>query len=359
MPIRTHKHHRKAEAVRLRTETVHALSRPRLIRVNNRSAALLVSQQWADNYAFCWSVPLLSPEQTLTGVLQLGFQEPRQWLPRERLLLVKAVESCRTAIERLQLLQDLSSRERQISALGRRLLHAEEVERHRISRELHDEAGQSLLCIRLQLEMMEHSAEASSGRLQEQLASTRQLAETTIIEMRRMIAALSPAALETLGLETALRQMVGRIRNVFGGSIRIQVSPLPRLPHATQIIVYRLAQECCNNAIKHSSANSLNISVSYSDKTIRLEVADDGVGFDVHQALSKQDSFGLSGMRERVALLGGGFEVESRREGKASRFPRRSADSKASRCGLAGQVGTNIKLTIPVEPEVVGSQRAS
>jgi two-component system sensor histidine kinase DegS len=133
--------------------------------------------------------------------------------------------------------------------------------------------------------------------------------------MRRLIAALSPAVLEQLGLGAALRQLLNRFRRLHPCRMKLQMSKLEALPQQTQIIVYRLMQECCNNIGKHSAATQVNISLNFADETLRLGVEDNGVGFNVGEALLRRDSFGLSGMRERVALLGGKFHAESRTEG--------------------------------------------
>ena len=87
------------------------------------------------------------------------------------------------------------------------------------------------------------------------------------------------------------------------------------LPQQVEVISYRLLQECFNNIGKHSGATHVNISLASADGKLRLVVDDNGVGFNIDEALAKRESFGLSGMRERVALLGGEFHVESRTEG--------------------------------------------
>jgi signal transduction histidine kinase len=133
--------------------------------------------------------------------------------------------------------------------------------------------------------------------------------------MRRLIAALSPAVLEQLGLGAALRQLVNRFQRLHQCRVKLQLSKMGLLPQQIEIIAYRLVQECFNNIGKHSSATSVNISLVSADGKLKLTVEDNGVGFNVTEALAKRESFGLSGMRERVALLGGEFEVESRTEG--------------------------------------------
>ena len=146
-----------------------------------------------------------------------------------------------------------------------------------------------------------------------------------------------------------MRQLVNRFRRLHPIRVKLLLARLGRLPQHTEIIVYRLVQECCNNIAKHSAASSVNISVSSADGWVRLAVEDNGVGFRVEEALARKDSFGLSGMRERVALLGGRFEIRSYPKngsgsgnGIGSRLGKRSVDRK--RTGR----GTKILIRLPV-----------
>ena len=152
-----------------------------------------------DRFACCWSIPLAADGRT-AGVMQFGFSKPYEWLPREQELLAAAAERCLMAAEKQRLMEDLAQREEQVRRLAEHMLHVEEMERRRISRELHDEAGQSLLCIRLQMELIEQALPESEGEWRTKLREARDLTERTILEMRRLIAALSPAVLEQLGL---------------------------------------------------------------------------------------------------------------------------------------------------------------
>ncbi|MCX6620729.1 MAG: GAF domain-containing sensor histidine kinase [Acidobacteria bacterium] len=297
----------------------------------SRSERVLLDSSWIGRYDSYWTVPLLSGDR-LAGVMQFAFAKPYEWLPREQELLRAAGERCMAAAEKAKLLEDLAAREEQIRQLAEHMLHVEEVERRRISRELHDEAGQSLLCIRLQLEMLERSLDPSLTGSKARIQETRELTEHTILEMRRLISALSPAVLEQLGLAPALRQLVNRFRQAYGCRVRLQVGRLESLPKRTAMIVYRLVQECSNNIAKHSAATNVNISVNSADGVLKLSVEDNGVGFHVAEAFLKQESFGLAGMRERVALLGGRFDVRSTPAG---------ADRR-------GKSGTTILIELPV-----------
>jgi signal transduction histidine kinase len=296
-----------------RAGLIKKLSKPRFLNGHNSavSAGVILDESWQDRLACCWSIPLATKGRT-AGVMQFGFSKNYEWLPREQELLAAASERCLMAAEKQRLMEDLAQREEQVRRLAEHMLHVEEMERRRISRELHDEAGQSLLCIRLQMELLEQEL---PGEWKTKLSEARDLTERTILEMRRLIAALSPAVLEQLGLGAALRQLVNRFQRLHTCRIRLQLSKMGSLPQQIEIIAYRLLQECFNNIGKHSGASHVNISLTTADGRLKLSVEDNGVGFSVEEAFAKRDSFGMSGMRERVALLGGKFYVESRMEG--------------------------------------------
>ena len=308
----THGHKKPALAQVLNGRArMKTLSRSRQIETQSgRAGPLLLEPGWKDRFQTIWSIPLAAGGRT-AGVMQFGFAKSYEWLPREQELLAAAAERCLLAAEKARLVEHLAAREEQIRQLAEHMLHVEEMERRRISRELHDEAGQSLLCIRLQMELLEGAIPAEYSEWIAKLREARDLTERTILEMRRLIAALSPAVLEQLGLGAAMRQLVNRFRRLHPIRVKLLLGRLRRLPQHTEIIVYRLVQECCNNIAKHSAASNVNISVSSADGWVRLAVEDNGVGFRVEEALARKDSFGLSGMRERVALLGGKFEIRS------------------------------------------------
>jgi signal transduction histidine kinase len=277
-----------------------------------------------------WSLPFGRGED-VRGVVQFGFARAHESLPRDEELIAAAAERCILAADRARLINDLQQREAKLRELAEHTLHVEEMERRRISRELHDEAGQSLVCMRLQLEMAEADLPAELGAVRQQLTEVRDLTEKTILDIRRLIADLSPAVLEQLGLGAAVRQLVNRFRKAYPCKVALEVGDLTEVPPKAQIVTYRLLQECCNNVAKHSSATRVNISLTSADGVLKLTVRDNGVGFRREEALGKHKSFGLAGMSERVALLGGRFEVRS--EPAAGRNRKR---------------GTEIRIELPI-----------
>lgn len=244
-----------------------------------------------------WSFPF-GP----STVLQLHFPVRHRWLPRDGALLAAAAGRCQEAAERVRM-------QAEIRRLGAESRRAEEEERRRIGRELHDEAGQSMMVLRLQLEMLERRAPSS---LRPELAEARDLAGRTAVELRRIVAALSPSVLERLGLEAALRQLVARFRQVARVPVRIHVKLCRQgLPRRIEEVIYRVTQECLHNIARHSRAKHVNLCLRAADKKIKLSVADDGAGFRVDAGRGKPMSFGLTGMRERALLLGGALTVRS------------------------------------------------
>ncbi len=283
------------------------LSWPRYL--EGPSAESLILGEGMRRQGSYWSIPLFREKQ-MAGLLQLGFTTPYRWLPRELELLEAVGERCLLAAEKARLLEELSQREVQIRKLGAHVLQVEEAERRRISRELHDDAGQSMLTLRLKLEQLARSA---PGELRPQLQESLGIVQASIGEIRRLIAALSPAVLEQLGLPAAVRQLAGRMQQVYpAGRIGLRIDAGPdRLPRDIETVAYRLAQECLQNAVKHSGAADINLRLRSTDRILELAVRDNGVGFESDMPASS-NSFGLAGMRERVALLGGDIQIAAK-----------------------------------------------
>ena len=298
--------------VRILTQTFHAASgrlllldsavdpqllRPHYIRRGQPCERLIVDDSMRGRHASYWSYPFAPGV-----VVQLGFRVLYPWLPREQSLLEAVGARCARAIERARLEEEV----RRLEAEARR---AEEDERRRIGRELHDEAGQALVFLRLQLEMIERQAPAA---LAGQLREARVVTERTVEELRRIVAALSPEVLERLGLESALRHLAERFQKAHQASLRLRIGKLPPgLPAPAQQVVYRVAQECLQNIARHSEATAVNFLLRSADQNIRLSISDNGAGFCAEEAWSKTMSFGLSGMRERANTLGGTLTVRS------------------------------------------------
>ncbi len=290
-------HARAGRIVALDAPLDRRLAKPRYIERACAVESLIADGGMRGRYESYWSYPLGG-----CLVAQFGFAVKYPWLPRELALLEAAAERCRAAAER----DRLETENRRLEAQAR---DAQEAERRRIGRELHDEAGQSLLLLRLQLEMMERDAPV---QLREQVAAARGVAESAVTEIRRIVAALGPAVLERLGLLAALRHLGGRFSKMHAASLALRLPRrIPPLASGTEEAIYRVAQESLLNIAKHSHAKSVKVSLHIADSVIRLSVCDDGAGFREEDATRSGLAFGLAGMRTRALLLGGKLDAVS------------------------------------------------
>lgn len=227
-----------------------------------------------------------------------------------------AVETSLKKSERhyARLLAESNRMQEQLRHLSRGIFHAQEDERRRISRELHDEVAQSAVGMNLHLEILSREAVGKSTARQARIATTRKLLSELLDAVHRCSRDLRPAVLDDLGLVPALKSFTRDFASRTG--IQVKFAPVPaaeRLSNDKRTVLYRVAQEALNNVAKHARATRAEVSMAEADGVVRLEVADDGKAFRVEGALSpgKSRRLGLLGMRERVEMVGGTFSVES------------------------------------------------
>ena len=196
-----------------------------------------------------------------------------------------------------------------------RLITAQDDERRRIARELHDEAGQALASLIVRLRALQDAATLAAARAQ--ATRLRKGLADTIGGLGRLARGLHPSLLDDLGLVAALKRHAADTAEAFGPVIRFKASGFDsrRLPMAVETALYRIAQEALTNVARHSGAKRVAITLARSAVAVRLVVADDGRGFDpVARAAGGEHSphsLGLVGIRERAAALGGSASIDS------------------------------------------------
>lgn len=196
----------------------------------------------------------------------------------------------------------------QSAELSRQLLKAQEEERGRLSRELHDETGQGLMVLRFYLEMLASETRRTEHKIK--IQECLDLLDRTIEGLRRTIARLSPRVLEELGLIAAIRREAQFVIKQSRLQAHLDLPhELGELDHDLEVALYRSVQEALHNIVKHAHARNFFVRFSTSKERIALEIEDDGIGFSPRS--SRQKGFGLTGMRERVAALGGSVKVRS------------------------------------------------
>ena len=189
----------------------------------------------------------------------------------------------------------------------RRVVAAQELERKRLARELHDETGQALTSILLGLKPLERAVVDDQGRAA--IASLRELVVSTLQDVRRLAVELRPSALDDFGLGTALERLVETFREQTGIQVELETNIAGRLPTDVETALYRIVQEAFSNIVEHAGASRVSILVTTRDRSVAAVVEDDGRGFD--PATARADGLGLVGMRERLALIGGRLRIES------------------------------------------------
>jgi signal transduction histidine kinase len=211
-------------------------------------------------------------------------------------------------------LRESEQRETLKSELYKRIVAAQESERQRIARELHDETGQALTAIGMGLRSLEGDLQTSGrGSTKQNLRQLESLTANSLDELQRLIADLRPSHLDDLGLSSALRWYAGNIQERAKLGIQVEIhGNEPFVPTTVKTALFRILQEALTNVIKHAHANQVRIDLTYSPQEIHAWITDDGQGFKTETVESSgRISWGLKGMEERASLLGGSLKIHS------------------------------------------------
>jgi len=248
------------------------------------------------------------------GVLLIGFDKAYyEWMPRERKLLQSMADRAAIALERARVTEELREREATIARLSGHLLTAQEEERKRISRELHDETGQALMVTRLYLSMLDQAVRGQAAK--QKIHETVEVVDRTIEGLRRIMGKLSPLVLEELGLLAAIRKEAKELAKNAGIKVHVEIpEDLGRLAPLMETGIYRIVQETLHNVRKHAQAKNVTVAMAVEDGDLSLTIADDGVGMGLaiaQKSAARGQSFGLAGIKERVGLMNGTVRVYS------------------------------------------------
>lgn len=235
---------------------------------------------------------------------------PGQPLPeQDRALLAAAASQFAVALDNARLHEEDRARMR---TYVREVTRAQERERARIARDLHDVVAQDLVVLQRELERIP-VPDGPDGDVR--LRDARELTARSLQRLRRFGRDLRPTILDDLGLVPALRWLVDDVRSAGGVDASLEhADGLPRLDAETELALFRITQEALRNAVRHGQAERVTVRLDHHDDRIELTVADDGHGFEVPErldVLTRQGSLGLLGMRERIELVGGALTVRS------------------------------------------------
>jgi signal transduction histidine kinase len=216
----------------------------------------------------------------------------------------------------------LRESEKQLRYLSSQLLTAQETERRRISKELHDELGGALTVLKLRLSFVEKGLKQDQVAVREECETMSQYIDQVIENVRRLSRDLTPSILEDAGLSAAIRWLISNSNKNYPIHMTLDVTGIDHLfSQDAQINIYRILQEALTNIGKHGQAKNVSIVIKKHDDGVSFSVEDDGIGFDVGKALTvnpDERGLGLAIMDERAQMLGGSLEIWSE-EGKGTR----------------------------------------
>ena len=228
--------------------------------------------------------------------------------------LAVALDNSRHYQEAKKALEELAGAQENLRTYLRLATEAQEEERKRLARELHDDTIQSLVVIKATLDTLT-SGQRSSGTARVRLDAVKQMVEATVDEVRRFSRDLRPSILDDLGLVHAVDWLIVDIarRTTIQAHLGVEGEPR-RFSVDAELAVYRIAQEALRNVERHSGAANVNVALTFSTEGLVAQVTDDGSGFDLGQVLGAHGHdvpLGLVGMQERAKLVGGVLEIES------------------------------------------------
>ncbi|HHW61321.1 MAG TPA: GAF domain-containing sensor histidine kinase [Syntrophomonadaceae bacterium] len=242
------------------------------------------------------------------GVMIHGWQEPIAFSEQDFDFYEVVGNILGFGIYKTQLIENLKAREEELQEACRAAIDAQEIERKRLSRELHDEIGQAITAILVRLKTLQD--ETDLELIQDRLNGLRYITAHTLEEVRRLSSDLRPAVFDDLGLVPAIRWYIDTYCSNTGLQINFQANNIEeRLPGDLETAIYRAVQEGLTNISRHAQAKTADILLQLKKDEIILVISDDGKG--MQQPLSYSNGLGLIGMQERIRLLGGQFDIKS------------------------------------------------
>ncbi|MBA3965558.1 MAG: PAS domain-containing sensor histidine kinase [Nitrospirales bacterium] len=261
------------------------------------------------------SIPILDAKDTLLGCIQVHNKEGTSGFTHfDQQTMIGISQVASIAIQNALAYQKLQEAEALHSHLLNKIMTAQEDERRRISRELHDEIGQSLTSLLVGLRAAEE--DARSDGIGARVHDLRKITSTTLQEVQRLARGLRPSILDDFGLEEAIARYGAEFSSTYGIEVDVAQNwqSHDRLPPAMETALYRILQEALTNVGKYAKATTVSILLQRNSNQVRLIVEDNGQGFDVEEIVRKAATgahLGLHGMRERTLLLNGSISIES------------------------------------------------
>ncbi len=257
-------------------------------------------------------VPLIVQDE-LVGSFSLGSDRPGGFAPEYVDIAREVASSLAIAIQQARLFERLNAGRERLQALSRRLVEVQEIERRRLAHELHDEIGQTLTAVKINLQALQRREDMAG--VEPYLKDSIEVVEHALQQVRNLSLDLRPSLLDDLGLVATLRWYVDRQAQRGGFAAQLITDPLEiYLPPELETTCFRVVQEALTNIMRHSKAHNVCVELHQREAELALRVCDDGVGFDVQTALDEAmggASLGLLGLQERIWQVGGQVDIRS------------------------------------------------
>ena len=211
------------------------------------------------------------------------------------------------------LLDGLSADRARMRALAEEVVAVGDRERAALARELHDSTAQRMAALLLQISAL--GRDAKDPEMAQRLADLREAAAAMTEEVRMLAASVHPRVLDDLGIVAAVKKLARDTERATGLTVRVSAPDAIDVPQAVGSVLYRVAQEAVRNAAAHSGARIIQIAIQRGPELVSIQVADNGKGFNVDEAIRRRPGMGLFTMRERVSLVDGTFEIQSDEQG--------------------------------------------
>jgi PAS domain S-box-containing protein len=254
-------------------------------------------------------------ENEIRGQLLVGYRRPHEFAAREMRLLTSLAEKSSIALANAQLYDNLLSREKDLELLSGERVRAQEEERRRIAREIHDSLGQMLTAIKFNVEILEDAAGLQTEEDSKRLADIKGLLDNAMSEAREISYNLMPSVLVDFGLVPALQFLGEQFSKSNQLNVQVHTNGVEgRVDSAVEVGLYRIAQEALNNIAKHADAHEVNVQLIGDAQSMRLIIEDDGKGFHMTRFephSNERRGMGLVSMRERAASFNGVFVLDS------------------------------------------------
>lgn len=263
--------------------------------------------------ASSWMGVPLRTRHTL-GVLSLGSDKPKFFTAEQQTLLELLAFPLALGLQNALLQHQEKVASKRLSKLAQRALLAQEEERKRVSRELHDQAGQSLTAIMMNLELLQNDLTGQSQKLVDRTRESVAAAREAVQSIRSLVRELRPPVLDMLGFDSAVDQLCQDYTRRHHLDIQLHGTLTGALPDAIALTLYRFIQEGLTNVVRHANASHVTIELSRPPQELAVKLHDDGKGFDPDQAIRKDSPrarLGLVGMQERLELVGGTMEIKT------------------------------------------------